>query len=239
MKIANLVEIKKGNTGTGLLVENDGYISIDLPDNKVLKESISNHDNGERIIPKPFIVSAVFQKFDIENANGRVYPEKILKREVEKYQELIKTRGSIGDLNHPSDAMLNAERIALLIVDLHWVGHTLVGKIEIPITPGFRKYGICSCVADLLAHWILSGIRVGVSSRALGSVKQVGGQLIVQDDLEILCWDAVGTPSTPNAFIDIDENNLQPYIQESHVDNKKTNILTEDKFTKFDAWLND
>lgn len=237
MEKRQLLEIKKGNTGTGLLLENDGYMSIDMPENKMLRESVENFNNGmAHELPRPFVVSAVFQKFGIQNANGRIYPERILKREVEKYQQLIKERRAFGNLNHPESSDLDLERICLLITELKWVGHTLVGKMEIPISEGFRRYGICSELADTLAQWIVSGLRVGVSSRALGSVQQIGGSLVVGDDLEIICWDCVGTPSTPGAYVDVEESNLQPFVESVTVNNNKTTI-NEDKFSKFDNWL--
>ena len=233
-----IVEIKKGNVGSGLLLENDGYMSLDMPENKILKESINDFKSGmAHELPHPFVVSAVFQKFGIQNANGRIYPEKILKREVEKYQQAIKERRSFGCLNHPDSSDLDLERICLLITELHWVGHTLVGKMEIPISEGFRRYGICSELADTLAQWIISGLRVGVSSRALGGVQQIGGSLVVDDSLELICWDAVGQPSTPGANIDVSEEGLAPFIES--VDNTDKKVIKEDKFTKFDKWLND
>ena len=233
-----IVEIKKGNVGSGLLLENDGYMSLDMPDNKMLKESIDEFKNGvAHELPRPFVVSAVFQKFGIQNANGRIYPEKILKREVEKYQQAIKERRAFGCLNHPDSSDLDLERICLLITELHWVGHTLVGKMEIPISEGFRRYGICSELADTLAQWLISGLRVGVSSRALGGVQQIGGSLVVDDSLELLCWDAVGQPSTPGAYVDTREENLQPFVESTENDNTK--VITEDKFSKFDNWLKD
>ena len=90
-----ILEIKKGQTGRGLLIENDGYTSLDLSENKRLVESFGIGD-GKRLSPKelpnPFIVSAVFQKFGIENANGRVYPETTLKNAVEKYMVNLKEK---------------------------------------------------------------------------------------------------------------------------------------------------
>ena len=94
-----LIEVKKGEEGKGLLIENDGYISLDIKGNESLHESIGfNEDEATPMkLPNPFIVSAVFQKYGIENANGRVYPEEILKREVEKYQRAIKARSAYGE----------------------------------------------------------------------------------------------------------------------------------------------
>ena len=209
-----------------------------MPDNKILRESIDDFKSGiAHELPRPFIVSAVFQKFGIQNANGRIYPEKILKREVEKLQDKIQHRMVLCELEHPESSNINLERICAVVTEVHWVGHTLVGKIEIPLSEGFRRYGICSTLADRVGQWLVSGIRVGVSSRALGSVEQVGGTLLVGSDLELLTFDVVSTPSTENAWIEFEESKLQPYLQENQ--NEKNTILTEDKFTKFETWLKD
>lgn len=233
----SITEIKKGQTGTGLLIENDGFISINSKENQSLKESLKlNEGIGEREIPYPFIVSAVFQKFGIENANGRIYPEGILKREVQKYQQAIEERRAYGELNHPEASAIDLGRIALNIIELHWEGHTLVGKIEIPISEGFRKLGVVSTCADMLAQWVISGLKVGVSSRGLGSVTQQMGRLIVGEDFELVCWDAVSQPSTPGAWIDENPEKLRPYVES---EKKEGTIIKEDKFSKFDTWLND
>ena len=98
----HIVEITKGKTGTGLLIENDGYISLDMPGNKKLYESIRlNESNGQRSLPERLIFDTVFQKFDTPNANGRIYPEAILKREVEKYQQAIKEKRAYGECYTP------------------------------------------------------------------------------------------------------------------------------------------
>jgi len=238
MERQKLVEIKKGETGTGLLIERDGYISIDSKENKMLKESIEDFKNGEvNALPRPFVVHAVFQKYSIENANGRIYPENILKREVEKYQAAINERRAYGELNHPEASSIDLRSICMNITNLKWVGHTLVGDLEIPISEGFRRYGIGWTLADVVAQWLVSGLKIGVSSRGLGTVSQMGGKVVVNDDYEIVCWDVVSQPSTPNAWIDMEAEKLQPYIQEQVSDNKQQ-IIKEDKFSKFDNWLN-
>lgn len=238
MKKEQLVEIKRGQTGTGLLIESDGFIDINSKENKLIKESIDDFKSGvAHDLPRPFVVSAVFQKYGIENANGRIYPETVLKREVEKYQQAIKERRAYGELNHPTESAIDGERICMNIIELHWVGHTLVGKMEIPITEGFRRYGICSNLADTVAQWIISGLRIGVSSRGLGSVTQQMGKLIVGDDYEIVCWDTVCQPSTPNAWIETEDEKLQPYLESKENDNKPVIKESNDKFSKFDKWL--
>lgn len=232
-----LKEIKKGKTGTGLLIENDGYISMDEKENKKLLESFKLNESleGEKeICPYPFIVSAIFQKFDIENANGRIYPEHVLKREVNKYMEKIKGRNAVGELNHPSESIIDLERIAMNIVDLRWEGHTLVGQLEVITTPGFRKYGICSSKGDWAANLLLNHIKVGVSSRGLGSVEQKLGKMIVGDDFELVCWDFVSDPSTPNAWVATKEEELSPYFEEKSPNNKEKIF---EKLEKYNNWL--
>ena len=236
-----LTEIKKGQTGTGILVENDGYLSLDIPANKQLKESFGIDAVGQislKDLPRPFVVSAVFQKFGIENANGRIYPEMALKRAVEKYMEAVNDRRGYGELNHPSsEVAIDLERISMNVIELHWEGHTLVGKMELPISEAYRNQGIICCLADMVAHWLLSGLKIGVSSRGLGSVKKQFNKLIVEDDYEIICWDVVAQPSTPSAFIGLKDSDIAPYVESE----KKTGTIIKEnisnKFEKFDKWL--
>lgn len=225
-------EITKGKTGTGLLIENDGYINMADKYNKNIFESINSADS-ESICPYPFIVSGVFQKYGIENANGRIYPEHVLKREVEKYKTKIKERRAIGECNHPSESIIDLDRVAINIIDFDWVGHTLVGKMEILTTPGFRKYGIISCKGDQIANLLLQNIKIGVSSRGLGTVTKKMGSLYVDDDYEIVCWDVVSDPSTPNAWITTDEKIPEMYIESRQTSSK---LMTELK--KYENWIN-
>ena len=105
-----LVEIKKGQTGTGILIESDGYVSKDLTENnrKIIKEAFDSRENGEWNIPNPFVLDVVLQKFGIQNANGRIYPEAVLKREVEKYQARIRDHRALGECYTP-DVMILCE----------------------------------------------------------------------------------------------------------------------------------
>lgn len=239
MDRSNLVEIKKGQEGTGLLIECDGYISSDCGNNGKLFESyrkLNESEGSDFHCPFPFIVDAVFQKYGIENANGRIYPEHVLKREVEKYQKMIMDRSAIGELNHPSESVIDLSRVAMNIVELHWEGQTLVGKLEILVSEAFRRYGLICCQADMAAHLLLRGIKIGVSSRGLGTVTQKMGILYVADDYEIVCWDIVSSPSTPGAFMSFNTNELQQYIESDVTVNSKNKIF--EKIDKFSSWLN-
>ena len=233
----NLVEIRKGESGTGLLIEHDGYISIDCGNNKKLFEEINSNTEDDFHCPRHFIVSAVFQKYGIENANGRIYPEHVLKKEVERYMAKINEKRAIGELNHPSESIIDLSRVAMNIIELHWEGKTLVGKLELLTSPGFRKYGIISNQADQVANLILSGIKVGVSSRGLGTVTNRMGVLYVSDDYEIVCWDIVSDPSTKNSWITPEDNIPQQYIESIENDNSKSKLF--EKLDKFKEWLND
>jgi len=243
MEKSGLREIKKNETGHGLLIEHDGYISKDCGNNKALFESYHklNEDtnNGGFHCPYPFIVDAVFQRYGTENANGRIYPEHILKREVAKYQTLIDEKRALAELNHPSESVIDLSRVAINVVELHWEGNTLVGKIEIITSPGFRSHGIISCQGDQTANLLLSGYKIGLSSRGLGSVTQKMGVLYVGDDFELICFDVVSDPSTKSAWIVQNGNIPQEYINVSeNISNNKNNKLFE-KLNKYNNWLND
>lgn len=239
MDRSNLVEIKKGQTGTGLLIESDGYISMSEGDNKKFLEEhkrlVESSDEREWHCPYPFVVDAVFQRYGAQNANGRVYPESILKREVEKYQGMIKERRALAELNHPSESIIDLSRVAINVVELHWEGNTLVGKIEIITSPGFRKYGIISCQGDQTANLILSGYKIGLSSRGLGTVTSRMGVMYVGDDYELVGFDVVSQPSTENAWICPegvpDEYKFVP-------ENKEGDKTLIEKLNKFGEWLN-
>ena len=233
----NLVEIRKGESGTGLLIEHDGYISVDCGDNKKLFEDINSNTDDDFHCPRHFIVSAVFQKYGVENANGRIYPEHVLKKEVERYMTKINESRAIGELNHPSESVIDLSRVAMNIIELHWEGRTLVGKLELITSPGFRKYGIISNQADQAPNLLLSGIKIGVSSRGLGTVTNKMGVLYVSDDYEIVCWDIVGDPSTPQAWITPEDNIPQQYIESKENDSSKSKLFED--LEKFTDWLND
>ena len=106
--IDRLVEIRAGKTGYGILVESDGYISGDLSDGnrRIVREALESRERGEWHIPNPFVLDVVLQKYGIENANKRIYPEEILKREVEKYQKMIADRMALGECYKPDALVL-------------------------------------------------------------------------------------------------------------------------------------
>ena len=232
-KSRELEIIKEGKTGHGILIENDGFMYLkNTKENKMIRESI---ENGEWNIPHPFVVDAVFQKFGIKNANGRIYPEEVLKKQVEIYQQKIDERRALGELNHPAESTIDLDRIAINIIELHWEGRTLVGKLEINTSYGFRKYGIVSTRGDQMANLLLNGYKIGVSSRGVGSVEQKLGQYIVGDDFELICWDVVSDPSTPGAYIGTQEE-LTQYLETDTTKEEKPKL--NEKIDRIKSILN-
>ena len=232
-KKSNLIEIKRGQTGRGLLVEQDGYISMCEGQNKKLFEAIKAEGSEGFHCPYPFVLDALFQKHSIENHNGRIYPKEILEREVEKFQQKIQERRAYGELNHPDDSVVDLGRVAMNIIELHWEQHSLVGKLEIITSEGFRRTGICSTMGDQAAYLLLNGLKIGISSRAVGSVEQRFGKMVVGDDLELITWDLVSDPSTPNAWLSEDPKEISMYIENKKKEGEK---LFED-LSRFDDWL--
>jgi hypothetical protein len=221
-----LKEVKRGQSGYGFLFENDGY--VDPTDQKnVLRESLNDSKN-EWYIPFPYIVHAVFQKADTPNANGRIYPREILEREIQKFQQKIDERRAYGESDHPDAVVISSKSISMNIIKLWWEGKTVVGDLEIPLSAGYVKYGICSSPGDIIANNVyFNKLKLGVSSRGVGSVENKGGVNVVGQDFELLCWDWVTDPSTPGAWSSKDINDLKPYIESTNVqtDEKKKMII--------------
>lgn len=137
--------------------------------------------------------------------------------------------------NHPAESVIDLSRVAINIIELHWEDHTLVGQLEVLVSEAFRRNGIICCQGDQVAHLLLNGIKIGVSSRGLGTVTQKMGVLYVGEDYEIICWDVVGDPSTPGAFISQNVNNLQQYIESDTSSKNKPQLF--EKLDKFNDWL--
>ena len=216
--------------GRGILIEYDaGHVSPD--DNKNVITEMKNMDFSEDLI-----LYAVLQKYDTPNKNGRIYPEVLLKRENEKYQQIIKKGSALNELNHPSSSLIDLDRVSHTITETWWDGKTLMGKIKILTSPGWRKMGVVSCKGDQAAMLIMNGVTLGISSRGVGSLKQIKGQNIVQEDFELVCFDLVSSPSTPGAYVfqDIaDKDKYNENIEEKPVVEDKMKSL----MNKFDSFL--
>lgn len=132
-----------------------------------------------------------------------------------------------------NSSTLSGHDVSHNILNLRWEGRTLVGEMKLHLSPGFRKYGICSTSGDLAANMLMDGIQIGVSSRAVGSVENKLGALIVGNDLELIGWDIVIENSTPGAKIALSMDELQPYMEST----SKTGATLNEKLNKIQEIL--
>jgi hypothetical protein len=164
-------------------------------------------------------LSGRIQTADKKNGNGRSYPFKVLKREVDNYKKIVQDNRACGELDHPDDSVINLKNVSHMITDVWWEGKDVMGKIKVLDTPSGR----------ILKDLINAGVKLGISSRGLGSVKEsMGGGIVVQEDFELICFDIVSEPSTPNAFVYPKE---QSRMYENKINEAKQNIV-DDLFKK-------
>ena len=172
-----------------------------------LNENVSK-ENGN------IVVEGILATAEVKNGNGRYYKKELWDREMEKYDQLVKERRSMGELDHPESTVINLKNVSHIVTGYNWDGDQLMGKIEILPTPS----------GNILKELIKNGITVGVSSRGMGSLDQNGSVMEVQDDFELLCWDFVSTPSNPGSFMSV----LQEGKETVTYDYTKVNqIITE------------
>jgi len=142
------------------------------------------------------VVRGVLQRAEAKNQNGRVYPREVLVREAKKYhKEFIKQSRAMGELDHPESSVVNLQNVSHNIKEMHWEGDNLLGEVEVLGTPS----------GNILKELFKSGIKLGISSRGMGSVETVseGGEQSqeVQPDFELIAFDFVSNPSTHGAFM--------------------------------------
>ena len=201
----------------GILIEYDaGYINPnDKYNSEIIKESKNFLDHS-----KPFEFYAVLQKYNTPNRNGRIYPEKVLKREAENYKKMIDKGTSLSELNHPESSLIDLDRVSHIITEIWWDGPVLLGKLKLLTSPGFHERGICSTKGDLAANYLRQGVTLGISSRGVGSLKKVGEQNEVQDDFELICFDLVSSQSTPGAYLFLNKDDRMQFEENLEEDKK-------------------
>jgi len=177
-----------------------------------IDESIKDN-NGK------LIVKGVLQRAESKNQNGRVYPRDVLLKEVSKYlQEQVTERRALGELDHPDSSVVNLNNASHNIIEMHWDGDDLLGTVEVLGTPS----------GNILKELFRSGIKLGISSRGLGSVEpmheadgQDGDTVEVQPDFELIAFDFVSNPSTHGAFM----RPVNESVQHKGPENKIENII--------------
>ena len=166
------------------------YIPFDISQDTI-NEAVKEN-NGK------LVVKGVLQRAEAKNQNGRVYPKEILMRESEKYNDnFIKQKRALGELDHPDSSVVNLANVSHNITEMHFEGDNLIGTCEILTTPS----------GNILRELIKNGIKLGISSRGLGSVETVNEgpndnpvQKVGQD-FELIAFDFVSNPSTHGAFM--------------------------------------
>jgi hypothetical protein len=234
----NLQILKPGQSGKGILIEEDaGFISPTTDKNSYIMEQKNMLDHS-----KPFEFYAVLQKYNTPNRNGRVYPEKILKREADNYKKLIQKGTSLSELNHPESSLIDLDRVSHIITEVWWEGPVLMGKLKLLTSPGFHERGIVSTKGDMAANYLRQGVTLGISSRGVGSLKKVGEQNEVQEDFELICFDLVSSPSTPGAYLFLnpeDKHNFEENIEEEKTLRDTKSLGVGDKSVDLMKKLND
>ena len=137
------------------------------------------------------LVEGILATAEVKNGNGRYYKRELWEREIDKYMSSVNENRALGELDHPESSIINLKNVSHNIRGIWWNGDKVMGKIEILPTPS----------GNILKALIENNITVGVSSRGMGSLKQLGETMEVQDDFELLCWDFVSTPSNPGSWM--------------------------------------
>jgi hypothetical protein len=231
----NTLRILEANEiGHGILIESDaGWIN---PKDQLNVSLIQ--ENKKLDYKNPFEFYAVLQKHDVPNRNGRTYPEKILRREAERYKQIIEKGLSTSELNHPESSLIDLDRVAHLITEIWWDDNILMGKLLLLTSPGFHQSGVVSTKGDVAANLMRQGVSLGISSRGVGSLKKVGEKNEVQDDFELICFDLVSSPSTPGAYLFSNKEDRHKYDEKLEEEKKidpSNNILK--LMNKLDSYL--
>ena len=180
-----------------------------------IDESIKENDGR-------LVVKGVLQRAESKNQNGRVYPREVLLKEVGKYLEnQVTERRALGELDHPESSVVNLNNASHNIVEMHWDGDDLMGTVEVLSTPA----------GNILKELFKSGIKLGISSRGLGSVEPIkedenGEDTVeVQPDFELIAFDFVSNPSTHGAFMRPVNESVQPKTPENNIERIINSIM--------------
>jgi len=154
-------------------------------------QDLLTEDEKRYVAGGGMILSGIMQKADEINGNGRIYPHKVLMKEVENYGKLVNDRRALGELDHPEDSVINLKNASHLVTKIWWQDKDVMGKVKVLDTPSGK----------VLQELVKSGVSLGISSRGMGSVREDQSQTIVEDDFQLICFDFVSEPSTPGAFM--------------------------------------
>jgi hypothetical protein len=154
-------------------------------------QDLLTEEEKVRVANGACILSGVMQMSETQNGNGRIYPHAILEREVGNYLNMVKERRALGELDHPDTSVINLSNASHLVTDIWMDDNKCMGKIEVLNTPS----------GNVLKELVNAGVKLGISSRGMGSVTERNGITMVEDDFQLICFDMVSDPSTPGAFM--------------------------------------
>ena len=179
----------------------------------VCQDLLSEEEKADIRDNNALYLTGIMQRADAKNGKGRVYPKKVLAREVKNYEKLVKESRALGELDHPDDQVVNLKNASHMVTGVWWDNDDVVGKVKVLDTPSGK----------ILRSLVEGGVKLGISSRGMGSVHESNGETVVEDDFNLICFDFVSEPSTHGAFM----------IQEQ----KESNITT--KSDRINRILND
>ena len=165
------------------------------------------------------ILTGKLQEAEIQNGNGRVYPQNVLRREMKNYDKLVRENRALGELDHPDDSVINLKNASHLVTEVWWDGNSVMGKVKVLDTPS----------GNVLRSLVDSGVSLGISSRGLGSVSEgANGTVTVQEDFQLICFDFVSEPSTPGAYMGLQEGVEKQIFTKADRINRALNYVLED-----------
>jgi hypothetical protein len=164
------------------------------------------------------LVKGILATAEVKNGNGRYYSKDLWEREIDKYMESVRANRALGELDHPDSSIINLKNVSHNIKKIFWEGDNVMGIIELLPTPS----------GNILTSLFQNNIPVGVSSRGMGSLKQMGELMEVQDDFELLCWDFVSTPSNPGSYMAVTGMMNESKIPKQYNKYQKVNSIITD-----------
>ena len=159
-------------------------------------------------LPGGFVVSGILQTAGQKNQNGRIYPRSILERECQRYvTEYVAQRRALGELDHPESSVVNLNNVSHNVLKVWWEGENLMGDVQVLDTPSGR----------ILKTLFKENIKLGISSRGLGSVKELYKEsaVEVQDDFELIGWDFVSNPSNHGSFMGMKAGSMNESVEKN------------------------
>ena len=154
-------------------------------------QDLLTEDEKRYVSDGGMMLTGKLQEADVLNGNQRMYPYKVLAREVKNYQKLVSENRALGELDHPDDSVINLKNASHMVTAIWMEDKAVMGKVKVLNTPSGK----------VLQSLVESGVKLGISSRGMGSVSESNDTTVVQEDFQLICFDFVSEPSTPNAFM--------------------------------------